>query len=433
MAGDSFERLSFDEDGGSDFWVDDGVTEIHKLGLEIAWHETEAWKVELKLPCEICDGNGYHHGVFTGVDDGPVQPIDNLLAMEESGIRGIPWCSSCNRTGKKYPWMNDPQAFRPAFDRARWALPGTIETGVSHCADVRTMGRVLKVMEDLAVASGQQSALTILEEVKEAYRQAMPGMAGMWLREAVHDTQQDEFGFEEQGQKWDHQAALPGHISMLDPKGNPLYTEDSRDVHLTVTYCRGEQDLEPANVRKRKSRREYADPYFNHFAQVHSAIRCSLACTRDWHRHRTMMPWRLRVVRDRNKAPWQIEMQPWGSLKVDHHYEPISKFGKENFDRYIAMCTELHDKYMAEGNQWMAMLCLPLGTRCLMDGQGGLTHDIYMNELRGYVAGANFEYQEQAQVMLKKVEDSVARWSSGRPGTETMTKALAFNQDPAGE
>jgi hypothetical protein len=381
---------------------DTRLDEIHRLGLEIAWHEVEAWKAERHKHAD-----------------------------------------------------SDPQsAFRFAFDKARWALPGSIETGVAHCADIRTMGRVIQVMEDLAIASGGHRWTTeILEEVKEAYRQALPGMAGMWHREAVHDGEKAATAHER----------LPGNIHF--PSGSNRYAEDSRDVHALIQWLGNAADLERANVKIRKTRHEYLDPYFNNACVTRLDIRCSLAAARDWHRHRPMMPWQLRVVRNRcltvqgtmlesgksckiyarpgdygweddgeiigagSSAQWRVrartdtsEKHPnkgfettedakfgWGPLIVDPHYTPISDFGRDNVDRYLQLCTELHDEYMSEGNQWDAMLCLPLGTRVHMSGGGGLQHTTYMAELRGYVAGANWEYKEQARTIVQKIQESIER------------------------
>jgi len=588
-------------------WMDD-IAEMHKLGLEIAKHEIEAWKADFRAPCVLCKGEGFGLAAPCGEIDAEGEPVSpSPQACRECGGTGkkhpemwewqdctcrkwkhrpgVPpaegekppvmetwvlhtvsgrthalvfangtgrfWpiptegskcenltgdpadlrkqieeritCSACNNTGK-YLVLRDPQGFRPAFDRARWALPGTIETGVAHTADLRTMARVIQVMEDFATASGQQSAQQIVAEVKEAYRQALPGMAGMGLKEAFYDVAQQyqQYGEQLRGAQiktaerhrlrdeipsgeipamsmgasvipigehpedveealeagdpmaelhvekmarglgvdpemltgdtkyatteiarrianlkrmapglvgdapmtpdrvlmhpdefnewiqYTSQLRLPGNLNMLDPEGNPLYVEDSRDVHVAVKHCRSGWDLDRANASRRTSRRTYVDPYFNHYAQVLTGIRCSLACSRDWHRHRTMMPWRLRIVREqkgfRPDHPDGVK-QGYGLLTIDHHYTPTSEFGKENYDRYLRLCTELHDKYMAEGNQWMAMLCLPFGTRVLMSGQGGLRHAVYMTELRGYVAGGNFEYREQARTMLEKIEE----------------------------
>ena len=872
------------------------VTEMHKLGLEIAWHETEAWKVELKLPCLECKGTGIvqssgppvettGHTVLNPRDAKGVKLADIRALNEHGHDTGVDVevladaCSVCANTSKKYPWMNDPQAFRPAFDRARWALPGTFETGVAHTASVRVMGRVLKVMRDLATASGHPSALAILDDVEKAYSLAIPGMAGMWLREAVHDDagkragktriinemielprdDPNKFGSEHPDYnpylhdpvagamvdvfiatpftvteeasdtirkgsmpedskvgeripvmeldatiyskdhfsrifeydnrigaiKWDgnepiivlnsgeemveaefrqntkareifsmlnsifegespveilrHQYVsdmtqeiandiddhmgtvrsvmekglglpegtldalgvpdkfLEGStefstsdiaIPMLDPMAGPVdpdgidkwwfdeiakatgnvigemwdrgeriavavnivetpiagtnqftldmtilasmdvitklmdqdhpvtlhtsravytqvwvasgteslsdstgitytkcnvmygnkelkdlgsmistvhdeitfevppesvadiakrmtefmnerspgwdkilpvsdeeilgdwsdtyptgssqntvnslkeaekiskwhgegwkkrcdafkqlpgnitfplgdihsnspfninertYAKDGPDTEIWVTTLRDYNDLENANIKHRRTRREYVDDYFNSYARVDMTIRCSLAAARDWHRHRTAMPWQIRVVRgvshhevhmeDGNTFLVNSDMRPsvgdtlsgsasgiigkvvrvdeiMGNIQIDHHYKPISDFGKDNHARYIEICTELHDKYMANGNQWMAMLCLPLGTRVEMKGQAGLKDAIYLNELRGWVSGGNFEYKEQARSMMRGITTFINSKES-----DILTSALKLNQE----
>jgi hypothetical protein len=348
MAEDSVE---VDQDGCVD--LDKELMVYHRLGLEIAKHEIEWWKDELRKPCAGCGGNGSWYEVGA-VDSTP--------------------CPRCNGTGKKYPWMNDPQPFRPAFDRARWALPGTIETGVSHCADIRTMGRVIQQMEDVATASGHQQALDLLEEVKQAYREALPGMAGMWHREALHDADTTTKA-----------RRLPDHINQLGKNGEPVSSANKGQAYASLHMNWQEDYHRMTAVRPRASRHEYVDPFFNRLATVRTTFRCSLAAARDWHRHRSMMPWQIRVVRED------------GRLVLDQHYEPKSDFAKANFEKYMKLADMLHHKYLEEGNQWMAMLCLPLGARVSMAGGGGLQHALYMLELRGWVAGGNFEYQEQAR------------------------------------
>lgn len=370
------------------------LQELHELGLEIAWHETEAWKAERLERCPECSGNGW---------------IGNCE------------CETCEHTGQKHPSYDPQSAFRFAFDKARWALPGSIETGVAHTADIRTMARVIKVMEGLATTT--TPALDIIAEIKEAYRQALPGMSGMGLKEAVYDTSLQPA------------IQVPGNV-LFDTHQKP-FADDSRDVLLTITKCKGDRDLKLNNPSNRNERKSYVDPWFNHYAQVNIDIRCSLAASRDWHRHRTFYPWTIRVVREnpdqlgeghralllKDMTIQEDGLAVWGDviasknldgsitgteikrnlIQIDHHYEPISEFGKANTERYLRLATALFDKYMEDGNQWLAMLCLPLGTRVLMSAQGGLRDALYMLELRGYVAGGNFEYQEQARTALNKL------------------------------
>jgi hypothetical protein len=415
------------------------MKDMHRLGLEIAWHEVQAQKEERAKKCPQCGGLG-----FLPIDVIPTDEFDET-------------CKRCQGTGQKHLDYDPQGAFRWAFDQARWALPGTIETGVAHTADMRTMSRVIKVMEDLAEVSGQKSALGIIEEIKEAYRQAMPGMADLGLRESVYtDSDSPE------------ERTIPGHILFpMTPQpalqigteaetGQTVYlhpdptkgkvttksnfakvnaftfAEDSEDVHVAVNNAenRGALLLQ-AGPYQRKNQRSYVDPYFNHFASVDEDIRGSLACARDWHRHRTFYPFILRIVVDDYRLFGTIDpkdinnegLRVWGEvgvlhgkngpaygfditkhlIKIDHHYEAISEFGKANYIKYLTMCSFLVKKYLEEENQWMAMLCLPLGTRVLMKGQGGLRDAIYKNELRSLTKGANFEYKEHATEILNRI------------------------------
>ena len=131
------------------------------------------------------------------------------------------------------------------------------------------------------------------------------------------------------------------------------------------------------------------DPLANTVYHVDVTFRCSLAVSRDWHRHRTMYPWHLQVVRAAT-----------GDLQIDHHYEPKSDLAKAKVPELLRRSTSVFDAFMADGNIVLAGLALPLGTRVQMRGHGGLRDAIYMLELRKFAHGANFEYQEQATQAL---------------------------------
>ena len=224
---------------------------------------------------------------------------------------------------------------------------------------------------------------------------------------------------------------LPGNINMIGQEdGNPSYTMSGREESWISSITLGTVINQSMDARTRQTRKEYVDPLFNQAAHVDVNIVCSLACARDWHRHRTMMPWTLRVARKvtlgldtcRSSGPRGKDLE-YGPLTIDPHYGPISEFGKQHYQEYIRLCTQLHDRYMTEGNQWMAMLCLPLGTQVGMFGQGGLQHVLYMLELRGYVAGGNFEYRETARALLKEIEQRIKKI---RPD---WIQKLGFNKD----
>jgi hypothetical protein len=129
---------------------------------------------------------------------------------------------------------------------------------------------------------------------------------------------------------------------------------------------------------------------------VDITFRCSLAVSRDWHRHRTMYPWSLDIVRENG-----------GEINLHRAYEPKSDLGKAKFTELMVKSTDAFDYFMGRGDQMRAMLCLPLGTEVMMTGQGGLRDVVYMLELRRDAHGANFEYQAQAADAMEQLTEQL--------------------------
>ncbi len=295
--------------------VDPRMAEIHELGLKITAAEIQAWKAELRS-------------------------IDHKGDM-------------------KYPWIKDPQAFRPAFDRARWALPGTIATGVSHAGDIRTMGRVVQAMRTFC--KDDPKATKLVDEIVRTYREALPGMADMWLAEAHTEG--------------DNEAPLDYRFSRIDEAVHP-------EVSPTLRTC-WVQD--PADGVRTHKHRKYSDPEWNHSVRMSMSIPGSIAGARDWHRHRTAMPWTFKL------------QEP---LHINVHYKPLSVIGKDLTPRYLALCASVYRDHMEAGRTLQALLALPLGTNCTVQGQAGEAYFRYITELRAYAHGANFEYEKAAKVLL---------------------------------
>ena len=271
--------------------------------------------------------------------------------------------------------IGDKEPFRPALDRARWALPGTIATGCAHTTGLRERARVLKDGANLAAASNAPATQAVWDEITETYRKALPGLAGMGLREAVYTPE----------------TVIPGHM-------RDVFSDapDGPDAEVELTYTGKGCDVKPF---RRKGEKSYLDVSANSVYQANVTFRCSLAVARDWHRHRTLFPWHLQVVRgdallaESEKAP----------IQIDHHYQPMSDLAKAKVPELLARSTRIFDAFMATGNVVQAALALPLGTRVRLRGQGGLRDVIYMLELRKHAVGANFEYKEQATTALDAV------------------------------
>jgi len=290
--------------------------------------------------------------------------------------------------------IKDKEPFRPALDRARWAIPGTIATGCAHTGHLRERARVLRDGLLLAQASGDAATEQVWNDIRTGYQNALPGLAGMGLREAIYDGESTK---------------LPAHLLMGNVALGP-------DVLVTVTLNESlliPDDLTP--YARDFDVRAYTDPSLNSLGLVNAALQCSLAVCRDWHRHRTMYPWVLRLVRR------LLEDGGWGDIMLDSHYEPMSELGKAKTPGLLARSSAAYDEFMADGNQMKAMLTLPLGTRVQMTGTAGLRDALYTFELRRDAHGANFEYQDQATHAMNQLTALLPKELLGLAGLRGST------------
>jgi hypothetical protein len=265
----------------------------------------------------------------------------------------------------------DKEPFRPALDRARWALPGTFATGTAFASHLRERARTIRDAQH--VNQGPVGPSNVWSNIQAAYRAAAPGIAQYGLREAVIEGERD----------------LPGHlVSILRPCAGAKH-RSGVDVDLRVCEWKEDGIVEPY---KRTRKRSYADPWFNRQVRVRVNIECSLAVARDWHRHRTLYPWHLGVVvRDEN-------------ISLDRRYAPKSEVGIARTPELLHRSYALYRQFLANGDVERAALALPMGTRVVVSGAGGLRDVLYTLELRAHAHGANFEYKQQSEAALYLLE-----------------------------
>jgi hypothetical protein len=281
--------------------------------------------------------------------------------------------------------IKDKEPFRPALDHARWAIPGTIATGCCHTGHLRERARILRDGLLLAQRSKAPAAVEVWENIRKGYAAALPGLAGMGLREAVYDES----------------SRIPAHLLV-----NEVPPADEVQVKLHM-----HRESLPKNLAKRPvGERSYLDPMFNQIGAVDIAFQCSLAVSRDWHRHRTMYPWSLDIVRGKHADIARATEEGVDNdlffddgIRIHPAYEPKSDLAKERLAALLKQSTDAYDAFMGAGDQMRAMLCLPLGTLVQMSGQAGLRDAVYMLELRYSAIGANFEYQAQAGEALRQL------------------------------
>lgn len=368
MARECFDRVLIGELVTKDTVLPGSISEqphhdlvaLHNDWFEVFEAEVAWWKAEFTSECPSCHGQSVGSPLFT---------------PEERVKAGYGQCA-CQGTGKKYPTA-DKEPFRPALDRARWALPGTIATGCAHTSPLRERARVIRDGSLLAQYSKASSTETVWKDLAKAYQEALPGLAGMGLKEAVYGDE----------------SQIPGHLATLFSS-----SEDGPDAEVECSYTDGLSDVRPFARTREKT---YMDPLANTVYHVDVGFRCSLAVARDWHRHRTMYPWHLQVVRAQHLTAFP------GPIQIDPHYEPKSDLAKARSPELIERSTRVFDAFMADRNLVQAGLALPLGTRVRIRGHGGLRDAVYMIELRKYAHGANFEYQDQATQALSLLQDQL--------------------------
>ena len=254
--------------------------------------------------------------------------------------------------------IGDKEPFRPALDRARWALPGTFTTGAAFASNVRERARAIRDAQSV-----NKTPTPVWANIESAYQAASPGIAKYGLKEAVVGVERN----------------LPGHLaSILEPVSGVL---DGVEVTLRICDWNPVEGVQPYARTRDLS---YADPWFNRQMRVRLRIECSLAVARDWHRHRTLYPWHLGVV------------VTDGEISLDRRYGPKSDLAIERTPKLLRRSRDLYKKFMELGDKERAALALPMGTKVVVSGAGGLRDVLYALELRATAHGANFEYQQQA-------------------------------------
>ncbi len=267
--------------------------------------------------------------------------------------------------------IGDKEPFRPALDRARWALPGTFATGAAFASNVRERARTIRDAQHVNRAPAGPTP--VWREIEAAYRAASPGIAGYGLREAVVEGDRD----------------LPGHLAGILRPVRGARHPSGVDVNLRVLDWKEDENVHPY-TRTRK--RSYVDPWFNRHSRVRVRIECSLAVARDWHRHRTLYPWHLGVVCSD------------GGITLDRRYEPKSEIGIARTPDLLRRSHDLYRRFLEGGDVERAALALPMGTRVVVSGVGGIRDALYTLELRANAHGANFEYKQQAETALDLLE-----------------------------
>ncbi len=377
------EGIAWDEAVSESTVTDPSLVSLHQEWLKVFEAEIAWWTGEFKSPCPSChdlpisvaeafkshphvtnvtwDGEVKVDGSVTG-DSVLFEPLwDDLVSTPHASYDR---CKTCGGTGKKYPTA-DKEPFRPALDRARWALPGTISTGACFTSNVRERARVIR---DSSLVGGEQS---VWEDLTEVYKKALPGISVHAFRSPPPDHQ------------------IPGHLQSILRPAKRLTSPSGVEVRIfnNKGNCRGSTPYTRARPRT------YSDPWRNRDTRVEVTIDCSIATARDWHRHRTMYPWHMALVKDAGDR-----------LVLSPDYEIKSDYALSKYESLVNRSSHLHAEFMAAGDVQRAALALPLGTLVQISGSGGYRDVLYTMELRAHAHGANFEYKRQAESCLSLMD-----------------------------
>lgn len=274
---------------------------------------------------------------------------------------------------KKYG-IADKEPFRPAFDRARWALPGSIATGGCFTSDIRERSRTIW-------AARQMENLPVWEEIIEGYNKALPGLAPIAFDKLRHKAY---------AKKYETVSAHACSFLYLDPS----YHYPPSWAKLTLTgesFHRNRIGIDI--IQDAMDAHNYVSAWLNHEYRVTVDFVCSIAAARDWHRHRTFYPWGITLP---------------GQIKLYDAYQPQSEFAKRVVPLLLNEVTRLHSVWsnLLESIALRSLL-YPLGTEVVLFASGGLQHAIYMLQLRQNAHGSNFEYREQAATLYRSLLDQM--------------------------
>jgi hypothetical protein len=329
-------------------------------------------------PAGVRDEDGLILELIPGPIEQTVQPHPGLVALHNDWLAvydaEVEWWKEhlSDPANRASLGIGDKEPFRPALDRARWALPGSIATGACYTSDLRERARVL--MDGRTLGEGVPP---VWDALVEAYCKAQPGIGPFAMRKVRDEAAREA-----------HKT--PAHLSELLQPITRSQVENGNFERLhgamveeTGTGFDGPDEYERARAGT------YMDPIMNEHIRVNVSFDCSIAVARDWHRHRTLYPWTLNVVLDER-----------GRIMIATAYEAKSEFAKLKLPGLLNRSTTLYRNLLDAGDVQRAALALPLGTRVLTTGYGGMRDVVYALELRSTAHGANFEYKAQAEGAL---------------------------------
>jgi len=244
------------------------------------------------------------------------------------------------------------------FDEIRWAIPGTARSGVTMCNRVRDGVRQLEQIESLGAPFD-----SLAQQMLKGFEAYAPRATAAVRRGSRR------------------RSSLWGLTTEFTHSDDPSVTLPKRAVK--IRSLGSVQRREPARHVARDTPNQYLDPSWNFYGPFEFEINCSVAAARDWHRHRSVMPWELTVMLNEKE---QLIKSPYYDMSA------LSKgLWAETSEAFWAIFKDV-------GNpSWSALHALPFGATVKLKCHAKLPDLLYTLELRYSSKGANAEYKDQAK------------------------------------
>ena len=258
------------------------------------------------------------------------------------------------------------------FDNIRWAMPGSTKVGVTYMMNARA---AMRHMERLASIPFMEKCV---ENFKLGVRECSP-----FVFDALDKGKRSMYN------RWSKLDVVKVKENSLD-FSNSIKIECLRDLNSIDIY-------KNAKTYRARGERDYLDPDFKVITPFKLTMICSVAAARDWHRHRPVMPWQIRMVTNEDGSPF---IAPW--YDISGYESDVKRDLKESFDNS-------KDLLNSNGDKFQALYSMPYGALVEIECNGSLPDILYMLELRHGAGGANFEYSMHAREGLKQLCDILGK------------------------
>jgi hypothetical protein len=263
------------------------------------------------------------------------------------------------------------------FDDRRFALPGTMRTGVGYFgAPARDVVRHLERMEHL---SGW------VKDWADQYLEGVAAYAPATSKSLRRGARDDAMGhwnvrLHDLGGAADWDGHAVGMVSAQE--GVRLQLAHFSSVQGAGAYAHALAYAEP-----RKGPRSYLDPLYARTPQLDVVQYVSVGTARDEHRHRPLMPFDMSPVVNGDA----VVFAPWTPFEVPADLAALTS----------ELFFELWHEATTKAAKWQALHALPFCALLRLEYQADLPNLVYKAELRASTSNAHWEYKAQNTRILE--------------------------------